>query len=83
MQTRAFAGDVRFSSYAGGVIDDPDLCALDTTNHVVVMMAYVERIPSLGSYFKLRNSWGDDWGDDGYFRIAEGCAMGMHRWKGT
>ena len=85
MQTRAFSGDVRFSSYAGGIIDEPDLCALNTTNHAVVMMSYVERQPSLGNYFKLRNSWGDDWGENGYgwIRIYDhiglrGCGLLEH-----
>jgi hypothetical protein len=55
--------------YSSGVLDGGCGTAI---NHAVVAVGYgVE--PSTGTpYFRLRNSWGEAWGEGGYFRIARG-----------
>ncbi|KAJ2948589.1 hypothetical protein O0L34_g7843 [Tuta absoluta] len=52
--------------YTGGVISYN--CDADDLNHVVQIVGY-----NLGvavPYFICRNSWGADWGEEGYVRIA-------------
>ena len=51
--------------YKSGVFDAN--CSED--NHAVILVGY--GISELGTeYFKIRNSWGTDWGESGYIRIA-------------
>jgi C1A family cysteine protease len=52
-----------FSSYAGGVYDD---CYYSGTNHMVVLVGWND---AEGGYWIMRNSWGDEWGEEGYMRI--------------
>ena len=43
-----------------------------TTDHTVVIVGhgtYVDENSIATDYFILRNSWGTDWGMDGYMRI--------------
>ncbi len=44
-------------------------------NHTVVIVGWVDE-PSFanGGYWICKNSWGKDWGEDGYFRIEYGNA---------
>jgi len=39
--------------------------------HCVRMMGWGVD-PRAGAYWIIANSWGDDWGEDGYFRVARG-----------
>jgi len=56
-------------TYVKGVLS-PDLC-LQKLDHGVAMVGYgVGRDNT--NYWKVRNSWGSDWGEEGYFRIARG-----------
>jgi len=60
------------SNYRKGVLTDDGDCACtvpDCLDHAVLMVGYDDtaEIP----YFKLKNSWGTLWGEDGYFRIAQ------------
>jgi len=60
------------SSYRSGVLTDDCGCAWDDVScidHAVVLVGYDDTadIP----FWKLRNSWGANWGEDGYFRIAQ------------
>ena len=56
-------------SYASGVIADRDMCS-KTLNHAVLIVGYGEEdgIP----YWVVKNSWGSDWGEDGYWRTIKG-----------
>jgi len=61
-----------FSNYISGILtDDGDCACSDSTcfDHSVLMVGYndTETIP----YFKLKNSWGISWGEDGYFYVAQ------------
>ena len=61
-----------FKFYESGVFDG-DGCKnakLEQVNHASVIVGYdlEDKIP----YFKFRNSWADDWGEKGYYRIKIG-----------
>lgn len=52
-------------SYTSGVIKK---CS-KSLNHVVLLVGYgtdKKKTP----YWKLKNSWGEDWGENGFFRLA-------------
>jgi C1A family cysteine protease len=59
-----FADLSQWQFYAGGVFTG-DCPSQTPTNHAVVAVGY-------GSdYFKIRNSWGSDWGESGYIRLLQ------------
>ncbi|MFS7991225.1 putative cathepsin H [Helianthus anomalus] len=70
----AFQVVAPFSLYAGGVFTS-DVCGSSTmdVNHAVVAVGYgVENgIP----YWLLKNSWGPEWGLNGYFKMERGKNM--------
>eukprot|EP00928_Gymnodinium_smaydae_P059677 TRINITY_DN4308_c0_g1_i1.p1 TRINITY_DN4308_c0_g1~~TRINITY_DN4308_c0_g1_i1.p1 ORF type:complete len:412 (-),score=27.34 TRINITY_DN4308_c0_g1_i1:118-1353(-) len=53
--------------YASGVITD---CESWVINHAVIMMGYGYDAQYGVSYWKLRNSWGKGFGEDGFFRLG-------------
>jgi cathepsin L len=54
--------------YSGGVLTDTCGVNLD---HGVLVVGYGTD-SSQGDYWKVKNSWGPDWGDGGYIRIGRG-----------
>ncbi len=58
--------DSYFQYYASGVFNQP---ATGDVNHFVVLCGWDD---SLGAW-RLKNSWGTNWGDNGYMWIAYGC----------
>ena len=50
-----------FQLYTGGVIDS-ELCGT-SLNHGVLVVGYEE------DYWIVKNSWGPEWGEEGYVRI--------------
>jgi hypothetical protein len=68
-----------FQAYSSGVYedqntacdDDPDgICYYASTNHAVSLVGWDDNPPEGGGgCWILRNSWGDDWGENGYMRI--------------
>jgi C1A family cysteine protease len=58
-----------FGAYKGGVYDR---CNTNRTDHMVTIEGWDEA----GKYWIVRNSWGSDWGEDGYFRIKWTDARG-------
>lgn len=57
--------------YYGGIIDmDASECDPDGMNHAVTLVGYgtEDGVP----YWFVRNSWGESWGEDGYFRMYRG-----------
>jgi cathepsin H len=57
-----------FRSYKSGVLNDPKCTA--ELNHSTLAVGYNLNTPV--PYIEVRNSWGQDWGEKGYFRIAIG-----------
>ena len=54
--------------YSGGVVTDSCGTNLD---HGVLVVGYGTD-SSLGDYWKVKNSWGPDWGEGGYIRLGRG-----------
>merc|ERR1712110_1189557 len=62
-----------FNGYNDGVMDNPS-CSQSRNNHAVNFVGYgTDSIP----YWKIRNSWGTNFGEAGYIRLVRGkCACG-------
>ncbi len=54
--------------YMGGVVTDA--CGLNL-DHGVLVVGYGTD-STQGDYWKVKNSWGPDWGEEGYIRIGRG-----------
>lgn len=63
-----------FGSYTGGVYEHSGEESVSDINHQVVIVGYDDR---QGCWI-VKNSWGPEWGEDGYFRIAYGDCMIEH-----
>jgi len=67
-----------FILYAAGIYNDPgsnyyvcngNPCWSSTADHRVALVGWGHDT-NYGDYWILRNSWGEDWGEDGYMRIT-------------
>lgn len=56
--------------YAGGIFNEKD--CYKTLNHGVLVVGYTDYVheSSLASFWKVKNSWGADWGENGFFNMA-------------
>ena len=61
-----------FKFYSSGVFDGDgcDQGSLEYVNHAAVIVGYDLDAPV--PYFKFKNSWGDDWGERGFYRVRIG-----------
>lgn len=60
-------GQAEFQSYTGGIIDSTT--CLSEINHGVTGIGF--GVSATGKeYWIVRNSWGTQWGENGYVRIA-------------
>lgn len=61
-----------FRFYDGGILrykQFPD-CGKETLNHLVMLVGY--GYENGVDYWILKNSWGENWGENGYFRLERG-----------
>jgi len=57
--------------YTGGVMDPDEMdCDPDMLDHGVAIVAF--GVDDGMKYWTIRNSWGNMWGEEGYFRISRG-----------
>ncbi len=59
-----------WSSYTGGVFN---ACEDNPINHAVVLVGWDDNLGTAGCWI-LRNSWGPNWGEDGYMYIEYDCS---------
>lgn len=62
-----------FQFYSGGVMTAACGTNLD---HGVLAVGYGTDAAAGGDYYKVKNSWGADWGESGYIRLGRGSAFG-------
>jgi hypothetical protein len=74
--TSIYASDAGFGNYANGVFNG---CTSQPTNHAVLVVGYGTDSASGMNYWLVRNSWGSDWGANGFIKIFRGnnqCGIG-------
>ena len=60
-------------SYIGGIFDiSQEYCYDSGINHGVVLVGYGTDKTTNMDYWIVKNSWGKNWGESGYFRIRRG-----------
>lgn len=65
-----------FQGYNGGIFQvDGCVTSVYNNNHAMVIVGYGRDPVTNLDYWKVRNSWGEDWGENGYVRIRRGVNM--------
>ncbi|XP_069685412.1 cathepsin L-like peptidase [Periplaneta americana] len=59
-----------FSLYKGGVFYNPGCVGDRPSHHAVTVIGYGTDKSSGEDYWLVKNSWGEEWGEGGYIRIA-------------
>jgi len=70
------ASDRAFGNYANGVFDG---CTSSQPNHAVLVVGYGTDALTGKDYWLVKNSWGTNWGNNGYIKIQRGngqCGIG-------
>lgn len=60
------ARNLAFQNYSGGIFDD-DSCAEGDSTHEVLIVGYGKEGDT--EYWLIKNSWGPEWGDQGYMKL--------------
>jgi len=69
------AGPMQY--YQGG-IDNPTDCDPDAIDHCVTIVGY--GVQSGTPFWRIKNSWGTDWGENGFYRLIRGTgACGINK----
>ncbi|XP_030750145.1 ervatamin-C-like [Sitophilus oryzae] len=56
-------------NYNSGILDD-STCPTNKNNHAVLVVGYGNKKST--DYWHVKNSWGSNWGESGYFKIKRG-----------
>ena len=67
-----------FMLYSSGVYSEPK-CSRSRLNHAALVVGYGTEDGK--DYWLVKNSWGTDWGMDGYIKISRGdnmCGIASH-----
>ena len=67
-----YASDKALGNYGDAVFDK---CTNTSTNHAVLVVGYGTDAASKKDFWLIRNSWGDDWGKGGFFKLQRGVGM--------
>jgi hypothetical protein len=59
----------KMKAYKGGIAE-PDCKPNSTLNHAMLVVGYGTENGK--DYWKIKNSWGVDWGEEGYYRVIRG-----------
>jgi len=66
-------------SYSGG-IDNPQNCDPTYIDHCITIVGYGVDSASGLAYWKIKNSWGTSWGEEGYYYLIRGTgACGINK----
>jgi len=57
----------KFDHYASGIFDVPGCPAYRNLNHAPVVVGYGTENGT--DFWKVKNSWGPDWGEQGYIKV--------------
>ena len=71
-----YASDVSLGNYGNVVFNK---CTNTSTNHAVLVVGYGTDPTSKLDYWLIRNSWGTNWGANGFFKLQRGngqCGIG-------
>jgi C1A family cysteine protease len=67
-----------FFSYSSGIYFDSKCDENSKLNHAVLLVGYGHD-KTLGDFWIVKNTWGETWGENGYFRIKRNhCGIGMY-----
>lgn len=58
--------------YNGGILKDNSSSSSENLNHVVSIVGWGIDAESKTKYWIIRNSWGEIWGEKGFFRLERG-----------
>lgn len=72
-----------FQHYSSGIITEcahVDELTITDLDHAVLVVGYgTDTVEGFGEvdYWLIKNSWGDQWGEDGYFRLQRSSGQGL------
>ena len=64
------ADQLSFQFYSSGVFSEEDCGETGAIDHGVLAVGYGTDEETGKKYFTVKNSWGPDWGENGFFRLA-------------